>query len=147
VFHGLKKFTVLTTQPVFHLDGREFRDAENLTELHLDFAIFNDTDNVHPSFWEENETVENENRYFLKNCRGLERVSILSVKRTYLVVDEDEDVWGDGELITVAISQKAIMKFVRFTPTLRWLRSELTDEHVAMLRQERPNVTFVRDFN
>jgi hypothetical protein len=40
------------------------------------------------------------------------------------------------------ISQKAIMKFVWFTPMLQWLGSDLTDENVATTCQERPNITF-----
>ena len=37
------------------------------------------------------------------------------------------------------------MKMVRLHPTLKWLRSDLTAENVAILQQERPDVTFVSE--
>jgi hypothetical protein len=38
-----------------------------------------------------------------------------------------------------------LIKMVRLHPTLRWLRSDLSEENVAMLKQERPEITFVSD--
>lgn len=38
-----------------------------------------------------------------------------------------------------------LIKMVRLHPTLRWLRSDLTEENVAMLKQERPDQTFLSD--
>jgi len=46
----------------------------------------------------------------------------------------------------MSISQKAIMKFVRHHQSLRWLRSDLSDENSSMLKQERPEVMFVTDW-
>jgi hypothetical protein len=43
------------------------------------------------------------------------------------------------------VSQGMIIKFVRHSLTLRWLQSYLTEESVAILQQERPDITFVTD--
>ena len=42
-------------------------------------------------------------------------------------------------------SQNMLIKLVRHHPTLRWLRSDLTDENIAMLNEERPEVTLVNE--
>lgn len=49
---------------------------------------------------------------------------------------------GDNE---APLSQDAIIMTVRRTPSLRWLRSDLTEEYVAMLQKERPEITFDSD--
>jgi hypothetical protein len=41
------------------------------------------------------------------------------------------------------IPQRGLVKFVRRATNLRWFRSDLTPENVAMLQLERPDVTFV----
>jgi hypothetical protein len=142
---------------LFNLDGDDFKDAPYLNELHLDGHILHDSDKLERSYLEGYYLFNGENRYLLKKCCGLKRVSIMHLGRTYLEgrdlfgddEDNDEDdpyLFGDDEdeeWITEPISQKAIMKFVRFTPTLSWLRSELTDKNVAILRLERPDITFV----
>jgi hypothetical protein len=64
--------------------------------------------------------------------RVLERVSIKNC-RCQSDTNENE---------TVELSQDALIKFVRETPSLKWLRSDLTPENVAMLKAERPDVTF-----
>lgn len=43
------------------------------------------------------------------------------------------------------VSQAVLMNIVRHHRSLRWLRSDLTSENVAILQQERPLVTFVSD--
>ena len=40
--------------------------------------------------------------------------------------------------------QESLMKFVRSAGSLKWFRSDLTDENVAILRKERPDVVFCR---
>lgn len=62
---------------------------------------------------------------------GLERVSVVGVTT------------HNGENDSRPLKQSTLIKFVRNTPTLTWLRSDLTDENIAMLRKERPEVTFV----
>ena len=46
---------------------------------------------------------------------------------------------------TFPVSQEMLIKMVRNNLTLQWLRSDLSAENVAMLQQERPDVTFVSD--
>jgi len=134
---------------LFKLDGDDFKDAVYLNELHLDGHILHDSDKLERYYLEGDHLFQDENRYLFKKCRALERVSIMYLGRTYLDRENDHDLFGEDlygeEWITEPISQNAIMKFVRFTPTLSWLRSELTDENVATLRLERPDITFVRE--
>jgi hypothetical protein len=40
------------------------------------------------------------------------------------------------------IPQSMLIRFVRNAPNLRWFRSDLTSENVAMLQRERPDVVF-----
>jgi hypothetical protein len=84
--------------------------------------------------WEEEPTNGDLNFYMYMYCNRLERLSVKNV--TSRLLHEEEQ----------PVSQAMIIKFVRHTPTLRWLRSDLTEENVAMLQQERPDVTFVTDF-
>lgn len=46
---------------------------------------------------------------------------------------------------TEPIPQGMLMKMVRNLSRLRWLRSDLSPENIAILHQERPEVTFVSD--
>jgi hypothetical protein len=58
--------------------------------------------------------------------------------------DSDYEDEGEDEASDVRpIPQHAIAEFVRRAPNLRWLRSDLTPDNVAMLQLERPDVTFV----
>eukprot|EP00980_Cylindrotheca_fusiformis_P014502 scaffold3875_cov123-Cylindrotheca_fusiformis.AAC.22 len=41
-----------------------------------------------------------------------------------------------------SLSQETLMKFVRFSGALKWFRSDLTMENIAILKQERPDITF-----
>ena len=41
------------------------------------------------------------------------------------------------------IPQDILIKFVRNSPSLQWLRSNLTQENMTMLRTERPEIEFV----
>jgi hypothetical protein len=40
------------------------------------------------------------------------------------------------------LPQEALIKFVRHTPKLRWFCSDLTQENIAILKEERPEVEF-----
>jgi hypothetical protein len=129
---------------LLNLDGDDFKDAVYLNELPLDGHILHDSDKLEQYYLEGDYPFQNKNRYLLKKCCGLERVSIMYLGRTYLDPTNDHDLFGE-EWITEPISQNAIMKFARFTPTLSWLRSELTDKNVATLSLERLDITFVHE--
>jgi hypothetical protein len=69
--------------------------------------------------------------YLFHACnQPLERVSVKDL--TY--------AWSGRRYMHVP--QGALVKFVRRTPTLKWFKSDLTPENVALLRAERPDVTF-----
>ncbi len=73
---------------------------------------------------------------FLGLCPpNLERVSIKGVT----VEDQVIGVGSERQ----PLSQEAIVQFVRNTPSLRWLRSDLTEQNVAMLQKDRPEMTLV----
>lgn len=52
---------------------------------------------------------------------------------------------GNGQKEYGPMPQEILIKMVRRHPNLRWLRSDLSEENVAMLQQERPEITFVSD--
>jgi hypothetical protein len=115
----------------FDLDGFCFKNAANLAELSLDDCRFQ-TGGLHRRYWEQ-EVFDHRglNTYMLMYCTHLERLSIKNVKGY-------SDEFGPR-----LDSQEFIIKFVRHTSTLRWLRSDLTEENVTMLQKERPDVTFL----
>ena len=67
------------------------------------------------------------------SCNTLERVSIKNSVISYSQEPSER------------VSQEMLIKMVRNHPKLRWLKSDLTKENVAMLRQERPEITFVTE--
>jgi hypothetical protein len=73
----------------------------------------------------------------LRKCAGpnkaLECVSIRNAK------------WGSNNVTAVnrnlnEVPQNAPIKFVRSVPSLRWFRSDLTQENMSMLQLERPEI-------
>jgi len=115
---SLAKVTLCRLDNELYLDGRDFKDASNLTELNLDGSSFC-LDNF-ASYM----TTGDSTHYLLMQCTHLERLSIRNV--------EWKDMDGDA----------IVMKFVRHHPTLRWLRSDLNETNVAILKLERPYITF-----
>jgi lipopolysaccharide biosynthesis regulator YciM len=110
------------------MDGRQLREAANLTELNLDGAGLL---GIYPQSLEDLYGSENSlGHYILERCTKLER---LSMKNTVLGSDGRKP------------SQTTLMKLVRRHPTLQWLRSDLTQENIATLQQVRPEITFVID--
>ena len=73
--------------------------------------------------------------YLIRECSHLER---LSIKNATWCLQENP-------LEKFPVSQGMLIKMVRKHQTLQWLRSDLSAENVAMLQQERPEVTFVSD--
>jgi hypothetical protein len=119
------------------LDEYGPRIADNLAEIYMDGAEFE----YHcPNFYQQQHFEEEPNNgrrsyYMFMRCKCLERVSIKNTR--FVPFDREHEARP--------VSQGMIMKFVRHTPTLRWLRSDLTEENVVILQQERPDVTFVMD--
>jgi hypothetical protein len=117
------------------LDGNNFsiQGEEKIKELYLDHSRF-----VFPRGKSWYDFESNGGDFLFGECKGLVKLSILGAVH----ILEDTDEYGWPEYIDEPISQKMIIKMVRNMPLLRWLCSDLTDENVATLRQERPNLTF-----
>lgn len=80
----------------------------------------------------------NHPRYLFDGCRlSLQRVSFKNFR-----YHDDETSYAPRSEYP-AVPQVGLIKFFRRTPTLKWFRSDLTPENVAMLHRERPDVTFV----
>jgi len=133
------------------LEGDHFGASASLTELVIDGCrlVFDlspipfDVTGLHrialggfanelPAGAHDRET----NPYAFMQCQHLER---LSMKNTTCSISYSSNAHMESML------QEIIMKMVRHHPTLRWLRSDLTPENVAILQQARPEITFVTD--
>jgi Leucine-rich repeat (LRR) protein len=132
----LTKFTWNGSCTDLNLSGQDFDHSPNLAELYVDGALFTDFVNDRRAWGEEWVDDTDTACYMLMECAPLERLSIKNTSLTSVSYYAQE---------AQPVSQEIIMKFVRHTPTLRWLRSDLTEENVAILHQERPNVKFVMD--
>jgi hypothetical protein len=95
-----------------------------LKELLVDDSLF-----VRYDSWYD-EPIAGEPVIFKYCNRSLERVSIKNVLCRH-------DYKLEGPL-----SQGTLMRFVRDTPNLKWFRSDLTPDNIAVLQAERPEVTF-----
>ncbi|MGK3762516.1 MAG: hypothetical protein ACI8RD_014834 [Bacillariaceae sp.] len=72
-------------------------------------------------------------RYHHHYCsKALERVSIRNAK------------WQKDGDNTNTVPQNALIKLVRNAPSLRWFRSDLTQDNIDMLRLERPEIEFAK---
>lgn len=88
----------------------------------------------------DNET--NSNYFLFCGCGSqvLERISIKNI--SYYDCFSGNN--GDIRTRSNAIPQNALIKFLRNAPpSLRWCRSNLTPENIAMLRLERPGLKLV----
>jgi hypothetical protein len=113
-----------------------FSNTSNLKEIIMDDSVFY-CEYAQTMCHGEDEDDDDEDltRRFIfhRCCETLERVSIRNAK------------WFlDRTNITRMISQNALIKFVRLAPhTLRWFRSDLTQENINMLRLERPDIELI----
>jgi hypothetical protein len=113
----------------FH--GDRFEHMTNLTELNMDNSYIFHGQKFY-AILDRKRTKEP--CPFLGLCPAkLERVSIKGV------TVEDPDIGSER----LPLSQEVIIQFVRNEASLRWLCSDLTEENVTMLKQERPEITFV----
>ena len=102
-----------------------------LTELNVDYSAFHGTVEERQEYGREDERS-----YLWMSCPRLERVSMKGATLRLATA---------CRLTTEPVPQEMIIKFVRRHHPLRWLHSDLTVENVAMLQQERPEVTFVSE--
>ena len=99
--------------------GEDFQGLTLLKELCLDGFLFR---SYEPS------------RYMFERCPTIERLSI-----------KDCAFYEWDRAPEAELPQEDLIKMVRNHPLLRWLRSDLSAENVAMLQQERPEMTFVSE--
>jgi hypothetical protein len=108
------------------VNGADLSRAVSLVELYLDGCHFH-----YPREARHHAAFDaSRKHYMLMYCKRLER---LSIKNATMISASRER----------PVSQGMIIKFVRRTPNLHWLRSDLTGPNVIMLQQERPDITFV----
>lgn len=116
------------------MDGGTFhRCSKTLTELYLDNSRLEAS--YAPAFsMEENQSPSATCIFLFRHCSCVERLGIKNA--TWACFEAD---------VSNRLSQDMLIKMVRHHPTLRWLRSVLTAENIAMLQRERPDITFVSD--
>lgn len=130
------------------IDGQPFHNARHLKELYLDDCrlFFSngryDLSSLSLTQWRVMWMRVATSDMMFCLCPGLERLSIKNT--TYQVVDSSQRFYRQYVLQEMPVSQKMLIKLVRFHLTLRWLRSDLSAKSAAALQQERPEITFVR---
>ena len=124
--------------------GQDLKNCRNLRELYMDNATFYVPVDRYRFYIFQSDSSQHEQSLFMESsdsfcvlwfCKqNLERVSLK--KATYFVYGKKKDV--------KPFTQLGLMKFVRGAENLRWFRSDLNDESIAILQEERPEITFVR---
>jgi hypothetical protein len=105
--------------------------SSNLSEVSLNRCVFVAESRARLAEY----AVPEDDVYMMKNCTRLRRLSIKDVRLKVGMCSGQQ----------YYMCQTIIIKMVRNHPTLRWLRSDLTAENVAMLQRERPDITFVSE--
>ncbi|MGK3746149.1 MAG: hypothetical protein ACI8RD_006775 [Bacillariaceae sp.] len=101
--------------------------TKNLEEIIMDDSKF--------LGWSSRDNLSNlenhRDKFIFHDCsKALERVSIRRAKCHFL----------ENNNIDVVVPQNVLIKFVRNVPSLRWFRSDLTQDNITMLRLERPEI-------
>ena len=111
--------------------------TSNLKELYMDDSVFFDSGNeLMDGRMSDLEDEEHAGIFWFYECTSkvLERVSIKNAK----YVAREQNSFDE-----LPIPQTALIKYVRNAPTsLRWFRSDLSDENIKMLQNERPDIEF-----
>lgn len=129
---NLACITATNSKNIIHLSGWDIENAENLTELYLDGALVRSPQNhgfVTLSF--ESADLEN---FLFRYCGSLQRLSIKNTTWAWSRTPQAQ---------RQPISQNMLMKMVKRHQNLRWLRSDLSEENIEILKRERPEITFV----
>ena len=122
-------------QSTIDIDGWYMWNATNLREIYMDNSVFcvEDVDERDQLLDLENDEYSNIFLFHKCSSKLLERVSIRNAKWVCCASDD-----------LTAIPQNALIKFIRNAPTsLRWFRSDLTEDNMNMLRSERPGIELV----
>jgi hypothetical protein len=125
----VKRITWTKSENSLNLVGYPLMNYAVLTTLNLDDScLFSPTSRFDLE-------APHRNLYLFSYCKKLERLSIKGVTMSISFTNTQR----------VPLSQNMLIKMVRRHPTLKWLRSDLTNDNVAMLKQERPDIMFVSD--
>lgn len=116
-----------------HVNTRHaLRSRCNITEVRFDNSSLSvQADNIQQGLL----TLEGDDKDFFLLCMLTESLARVSIKNTSVHV-----LGRVNERIP--ISQKALMKCARLLPRLKWFRSDLTAENIAILKVELPQVHF-----
>ena len=118
------------------INGREMKHAANMKEMYMDNSAFFGGSAGRRALFSDLEDEKYSNFFLFYKCSNkLESVSIRNATFS--------DYESDGEKTTVVVPQNALIKFVRNVPSLKWFRSNLSHENMAMLRSERPGIEFL----
>jgi len=102
---------------------------DNLKEIFMDDSEFYTCHHLILDALADLKTPRFKDACIFEYCnKALERVSIRNARVR---------IFGEP---SVPIPQAALIKFVRRIPTLRWFRSDLSKEHIIMLKTERPDI-------
>lgn len=108
--------------------GQDFKACRNLKEIHMNDANFYASQYQIAAMEEDGDKVACL-FYFVRET--LERVSI-----------QNAACHSYGQK-SKPVTQKALMKFVRSAPNLKWFQSDLTLDNIAILQVERPGIVFL----
>ena len=137
IFPNLEKITwhnIDRKQSAIEIDGWDMMHATNLKHIYMDGSVFYVGDDGRDKFSDlENDEHSDIFPFHKLSSKLLERVSIRNAKWVCCASDD-----------LTAIPQNALIKFIRNAPTsLRWFRSDLTEDNMNMLRSERPGIELV----
>lgn len=119
----------------YFLRGKDMRSLNNLKELNFDNILCDwRFDKLFctliSQFFDEASVIQ---RFFFFACNtSLERVSLRGGRYIPMGPKREE----------IIFPQWALMRFVRRTATLKWFRSDLTQENIELLQKERPDIHF-----
>jgi hypothetical protein len=125
---ALEKITWNHHQANTTISGEDLDACRGLKELYMDDSVFSIGMN------EMHLVVQRDDCIFFRCNTFLERVSLKNAKCRFIIQPHS--------FSTVEFPQIGLVNFVRKTPSLRWFRSDLSPENVAILKAERPEVTF-----
>ena len=140
IFPNLEKITwhnIDRKQSAIEIYGSDMKQATNLKHIYMDGSVFDVWyDERYQMSDLENDEHSDIFLFHGLSSKLLERVSIRNAKWDFVQ-------WREGTNVPV-IPQNALIKFVRNAPTsLRWFRSDLTEDNMNMLRSERPGIELV----
>jgi hypothetical protein len=115
------------------LTGVDMVFSNNLKEIYMNDTVFSGSRSRY-TYNEQYSDFNSRIFIFYRCCRTLERVSILNSKLL---------TYRNGIPFEFIIPQNALIKFVRNVASLRWFRSDLTQENIDMLKKERPDIQFL----